>query len=676
MKLAPAGILFTISCLLLGCGRNLTRPNVLLVTFDTTRADHMSYAGGRPGLTPNLDRLAHRGTWFSTCVATAPLTLPSHASILTGLYPFHHGIRNNGTYTLSSSHATLAEILRKHGYATHAVVSSFVLDHQFGLNQGFDSYDDDLAGGRREEDFLFQEITADQTASKAIAWLPTRDRRRPFFLWLHFFDPHAPYRPPAGLSPAVVGDPYSGEIFFADREFGRVLERLAEDGDLRRTIVIVTADHGESLGEHGEKTHGIFVYDSTTRVPLLLAGPGVPQIRVDRLVSNLDIPATVLDLLGFPQSPGGDGFSLRRVWNGKDRPPVYLESFEPQLTYGWSALRGIRAQSYKVIQAPRSEGYDLDRDPGEHDNQLGPGLPLPAPARPLLAELDGISRLDPFGRGKQQPETVSAETERKLASLGYLAAGAAARPGSLPDPKDRIEILQEEQEALAGIRPGRFREGADRLEEILRRDPNNVYLLGTLAYARLRTGELDRAAVLFRRVLELEPNDLRAHFGLARILAERGRFADAESFVRETIASHPENSAGYEQLGEILESRRNCAGAVPWFRKALQIEPHSEGAVCELAHCLVQLGASREALSLLEAEFAHAPGSHAIALNLGLLRLQAGDATGAVESLRTATRTESTDAQAWSALGRALESLGDVAGARDSRDRAARLSPR
>ena len=633
----------------------------------------MSYAGGRPGLTPNLDRLAHRGTWFSTCVATAPLTLPSHASILTGLYPFHHGIRNNGTYTLSSSHSTLAGILRTHGYATHAVVSSFVLDHQFGLNQGFDGYDDDLAGGRREEDFLFQEITADQTASKAIAWLPTRDRRRPFFLWLHFFDPHAPYHPPSGLSPAVAGDPYSGEIFFADREFGRVLESLAEDGDLRRTIVIATADHGESLGEHGEKTHGIFVYDSTTRVPLLFAGPGVPQMRVDRLVSNLDIPATVLDLLGFPQPPGGDGFSLRRVWNGKDRPPVYLESFEPQLTYGWSALRGIRAQAYKVIRAPRSEGYDLDRDPGERDNQLGAGLPLPAPARPLLAELDGISRSDPFGRGEQQPKTVSAETERKLASLGYLAAGAAARPGSLPDPKDRIEILQAEQEALAGIRPGRFREGADRLEEILPWDPDNVYLLGTLAYARLRTGELDRAALLFRRVLRLDPGDFRAHFGLARILSGQGRFAEAESIVRETIAAHPENSAGYEQLGEIFESRRDWAQAQTWFRKALEIEPHSEGAVCELARCLGRLGSPRVALSLLEEEFAHAPRSHAIALNLGLLRMQLGNTGGAVDPLQAATRSDPTDPEAWSTLGRALELLGDRAGAQACRDRAGAL---
>ena len=635
----------------------------------------MSYAGGRPGLTPNLDRLARRGTWFSTCVATAPLTLPSHASILTGLYPFHHGVRNNGTYTLSSSHATLAQILRQHGYATHAVVSSFVLDHQFGLNQGFDGYDDDLAGGRKEEDFLFQEITADQTASKAIAWLPTRDRRRPFFLWLHFFDPHAPYHPPADLSPAVAGDPYSGEIFFADRELGRVLERLAEDGDLRRTIVIATADHGESLGEHGEKTHGIFVYDSTTRVPLLFAGPGVPQMRVDRLVSNLDIPATVLDLLGYPPPSSGDGFSLRRIWNGESRAPVFLESFEPRLSDSWSELRAVRAQAYKVIRAPRSEAYDLERDPGERDNELKPGRPLPGNARSLFVALDAAIKEDPFSRGDQQPGTVSQETGKKLAALGYLAAGTHPPSGALPDPKDRIELRESEQEALAQIRPGRFREGADRLEEILRRDPSNVYLLGTLAYARLRTGELDRAAVLFRRVLELEPNDLRAHFGLARILAARGRFADAESFVRETIASHPENSAGYEQLGEILETRHNCAGAVPWFRKALQIEPHSEGAACELAHCLIQLGASREALSLLEAEFAHAPGSHAIALNLGLLRLQAGDAVGAVEALRTATRTESTDPQAWSALGRALESLGDVAGARESRDRAARLSP-
>jgi choline-sulfatase len=645
------------------------------VTFDTTRADHMSYAGGRPGLTPNLDRLASRGTWFSTCVATAPLTLPSHASVLTGLYPFHHGIRNNGTYALSPAHPTLARLLAEHGYATHAVVSSFVLDHQFGLNQGFETYDDDLSSGRTEQHFLFQEITADQTAAKGLAWLSARDRTRPFFLWLHFFDPHAPYHPPADLSPAVAGDPYAGEIFFADSQLGRIVDRLSKDGELRNTLVIFTADHGESLGEHGEKTHGVFVYESTTRVPLLFAGPEVPQRRVDRLVSNLDIPATVVDLLGLPPIPSGDGFSLRRVWNGEARPPVYLESFEPRLTNGWSELRAIRSQSYKVIRAPTSEGYDLDTDPGERNNELKAGTSLPPHARPLLGELDAIAKLDPFGRGEQQPRTVSAEAEKKLASLGYLTAGAARRDGALPDPKDRIQLWEEEQEALAGVRPGNFRESAARLEEILRRDPENLYLLGTLAYARLRTGDLDRAAALFRRVLDLDPGDLRAHFGLARILAGQKRFAEAESIVRKAIAAHPENSAGYEQLGEVFESRGDCPEAQRWFRKALEIEPHSEGAVCELARCLAEQGKPREALTLLEGEFAHAPGSHSVALNLGLLRARLGDSAGAIAPLRAATAGDPEDAEAWTALGRALDRLGDRAGAQVCRDRAGRLSP-
>ncbi len=674
MKLARPIILFAI-CLSLGCGRK-TRPNVLLVTFDTTRADHMSYAGGRPGITPNLDRLARRGTWFSACVATAPLTLPSHTSILTGLYPFHHGVRNNGTYALSPAHPTLARILFEHGYSTHAIIASFVLDHQFGLNQGFETYDDDLTAGRTEQHFLFQEITADQVSGKALTWLSARDPKKPFFLWLHFFDPHAPYTPPADLSPAVRGDPYAGEIFFADREFGRVLDQLSGDRVLRNTLVIVTADHGEGLGEHGEKTHGIFVYESTTRVPLLLAGPGVPEKRCDTLVSNLDITPTVLDLLGLPAEIGSDGFSLRRIWNGEKRLPVYMESFEPRLSNGWSELRAIRSQSYKVIKAPRVEAYDLKRDPAEKENEIRTGAPIPGQARPLFADLDTIAKVDPFGRGEQGPKTVSDESAKKLASLGYIAAGAIPACRLLPDPKDRIALRESEQAALESLRPGNYREGADLLEKVLKIDPGNVYLIGTLAYVRLRTGEVDRAESLFRRVLELDGDDPRAHFGLARILAGRGNFAEAESLVRETIASHPENSAGYEQLGEIFEARRDCPNAEVWFRKALAIEPHSEGAVCELARCLGQRGADREALDLLAAEFAHAPGSHAISLSLGRLRERLGRIGEAVEPLQAATRSDPTDPQAWSALGRVLEASGDHAGAQGCLKKAAGLSSR
>ena len=361
---------------LAGCP-GASRPNLLLVTFDTTRWDHMGYAGGPQGITPMLDAMAQRGTWFSDAVTVAPLTLVSHASILTGLYPPHHGVRDNGLYSLPARDETLAERLRDAGYATHAVVSSFVLDSQFGLDQGFEGYDDDLAGGPQKIQFMFKEIKAAQASAKAVRWLEQeRPRDRPFFLWVHFFDPHANYDPPADVAKQFPGDPYSGEIHYADRELGRIFKSLDDAGLLDSTVLAFTADHGDSLGEHGETTHGIFVYDSTVRVPMLLAGPGVPAgRRVDALARTVDLAPTILELLGLPAADGLDGRSLERLWSGRegDDRVAYSEALTPLLNFGWAPLRALRTTSLKVIQAPRPEVYDLARDPEESRNLAAPG---------------------------------------------------------------------------------------------------------------------------------------------------------------------------------------------------------------------------------------------------------------------------------------------------------------
>ena len=360
-------ILLIAALALAGCGP-APRPHILLVTFDTTRADYVGFASGREGLTPMLDAMAERGAWFSTCLTPQPLTLPSHTSIMTGLYPFSHGVRNNGTYIVPDETVTLAERLQEQGYATHAVVAAFVLDSQFGLDQGFAGYDDDFSGGPKQKMFMFREIKADVVARKAVRWLEQeRSKEKPFFLWLHFFDPHADYEPPADLAARFPDEPYRGEIAFADRELGRVFASLDDAGLLDETLIVFASDHGEGLGEHGETTHGIFIYESTTRVPMLIAGPGVPPTgRVDALVRTVDIVPTILDLLDLPGEKDLDGRSLRSLWEGEDEDrTAYMETFVPRLNFGWGELRGLRGANLKVIQAPRPETYDLAIDPME-----------------------------------------------------------------------------------------------------------------------------------------------------------------------------------------------------------------------------------------------------------------------------------------------------------------------
>ncbi len=337
-------------------------PNVLLVTFDTTRWDHVGYANGHQGVTPMLDALAKRGTWFSTCVTPQPLTLPSHASIMTGLYPFHHGVRNNGTYIVPDRDVTLAERFQAAGYATHAVVSAFVLDSRFGLDQGFDGYDDDLSGGPKQKMFMFKEIKAEQTAARAVEWLKGgRDKDRPFFLWVHFFDPHADYEPPPEWAAKFPGDPYTGEIAYADHSLGYILKELDDEHLLEGTVVAFTGDHGDGLGEHGENTHSLFIYESTTRVPLLFAGPGVPKgKRVDELVRTIDIAPTLLRLAGLEAADEVDGASLVPVWRGSPGPAHRLPG-------------DVRpASQLRLVRAARHAGRHPQGDPRAAARSLRP----------------------------------------------------------------------------------------------------------------------------------------------------------------------------------------------------------------------------------------------------------------------------------------------------------------
>src|SRR3954449_8003228 len=353
------------------------RPNVLLVTIDTLRADHVGCYGYTNASTPTIDALAKRGVRFETAVAHVPLTGPSHASILTGQIPPGHGFRNNSGFTLSPQVKTAAEDFRQTGYRTAAFVSGFPLDRRFGFDRRFETYDDHLPKGNDRRRTPYVERFADGTTDAALRWLAAEGpsaRPAPWFLWVHYYDPHAPYEPPADLAERYREAPYDGEIAFVDRQLARLFQALDAGNETSRTIVAVTADHGESLGEHGEGTHGIFLYDATLRVPWIMAGPQIAAGRVSRTIArSIDVLPTLLDYAGLGQPSDVDGRSLRPAGGGvaMSDAPSYAESLYPEMELGWAPLHAWRPAGFKFIKAPHPELYDLQNDPSEKSNRAG-----------------------------------------------------------------------------------------------------------------------------------------------------------------------------------------------------------------------------------------------------------------------------------------------------------------
>ena len=422
--------------------------HVLLVTLDTTRADHLSAYGSRTVRTPSIDSLLDRGVRFDQAVTSVPVTLPSHATILTGLYPYRHGVRNNGTYRLPAEQTTLAEIVREHGYRTAAFVASFVLDARFGLDQGFDLYDFEVSDeGRRGPQSLTSERNAEHVTTGVVAWLDQRVATgddRPFFLWVHYYDPHAPYESPQEKARPVGRrartSAYDAEIAFMDSQLGRLLAALAAHDLTRRTLIVVVSDHGESLGEHGEEEHGGFLYEAPMRAVLILSCPTLLDgtYRVDdRVVGTVDIVPTVLDLLGIPQPAALDGHSLLTRQLDPQRA-IYMETRHTLENLGCAPLSGLRRIGDKFILAPRPEYYDLQRDPRESNNLYNPADEQVAGLEKRLREL-----LDAWPAQTDAVRNMSADEINRLAALGYVDLGNQGAAGPLPDPKDRIPKLAE-----------------------------------------------------------------------------------------------------------------------------------------------------------------------------------------------------------------------------------------
>jgi len=518
-----------------GLGSAPSGRSILLLTLDTTRADALGcYGAPRP--TPALDGLAARGVRYSRALTAAPLTLPAHASLLTGLDPPEHGVLDNGTAVLETDVPTLATVLSGQGYATAAFVSSRILDRRFGLGRGFDAYDDRMAAERTGE-YGYAERDAATVTSAALAWLKARPAAKPYFLWVHYYDPHAPYEAP-GATPA---ERYAGEVAAMDREIGRLLASLP-----RQALVAAVGDHGESLGEHGEHGHGLFLYESVLHVPLLLAGPGVPSGRVhDGVVAARRLAPTLLRLLGAPAALSGSllpGLGLPGA-----SEPVYSETRLPESAYGWSPLRALSEERWRLVEAPRPELYDVAADPAEAADRA---RLEPAELSRMRRQLESYaSRLKgrPSGR---EPDPAVAEAVR---SLGYLSGASGKRAGTI-DPKDGIALLAELDDAKALRASGRLDEAQKRLRDLCARSPGNVPFLNQLASVQLASGQWQAATATLRQALDLNPRSDFAHLHLADAYRRLGKLEDARRSYESALLLNPRLAAAWLALAEMANA--------------------------------------------------------------------------------------------------------------------------
>ncbi len=593
-RLLPA-LLTLLALAALGCGPQ-PRWNVLLVTFDTTRADHLGCYGNARIHTPTVDGLAAQGVLFEHAYSPIPITLPSHSSLMTGKVPFAHGVRDNGLFRLGEEQTTLAEVLRAAGYRTAAAVGAFPLLGEMGIDQGFELYDDhlttayeDLYGERvfPKERLFFDERRAARVNEAVLPWLEEH-HAEPFFLWVHYFDPHLPHEPPEPFDQLYAHELYDGEIAYADESLGTLLGHLRRLGAYDDTLVVFASDHGEGRGEHQESTHSMLVYDSTLHVPLILKPPAAlagvrPGQRVTTRVGTVDVLPTVLDLLGVAALEDLQGRSLRPLL--EDAPPgeeasrrrLYAETLSPRLSRGWGEQRALLLGDYKYIHGPRRELYDLAGDPREIDNlvDLRPDLARGMQreladylAEHQVADLDGSVDVD-------------AETARRLQALGYLQ-GSGARVGPIVEelredgapPQDHVRNIGAYSRAKNLLFSGRLPEAREVLLDLLSRDPENPHYLELMAHAETGLGRFEPALEILEQLETLTtgfPPPERVLENAGRILLAQGKVAEAldKYQLAQEIA---ESSAGQYRLAKIHQNLGRGGAELRHLERALELD--------------------------------------------------------------------------------------------------------
>ena len=616
-------------------------PNLLLITLDTTRADHLGCYGKADATTPNLDALARSGVKFTRAFCNVPLTLPSHATMMTGLYPPEHGLRVNGEKSLAPDVTTLAQVFSSRGYRTAAFVAAFVLDSRFGLDRGFHVYDDYDRPGADEifdDSSMYRYRSGKKVADAAIAWI-RRNRGRPFFCWVHFFDPHRPYYPHPKFDRLYPDSPYDSEVSFMDEQVGRLIRCLKENGLLDTTVVIAAGDHGEGLGEHGEVEHGLLLYNASMRVPLIVSSPGrvAPGSVADPLVSLVDLFPTILDIFGWTAPGPVSGRSVAAALRGGTIPPkaFYAETEFPLTEYGWSPLQAVVTGEWKYVRAPREELYDEKADPRELENLAAKRPEEAARMRGLLASLE---------EGMRKHEASEVELDEKsrevLASLGYLGGGGRRTAGtaSLRDPKDAIGLRSLFVEASGEVERGNIGKAEADLRKLIEESPETRAFRAKLARMYYEHGMFGKAVAEFGEIAKLDPDDYGSHYNLGKALIKAGRYNEAVRALRKALEIDPGEPAGLKNLGIALFQGGRFGEALDAFRRSLAAEPNRSDTLNNLGNVLLALGRYGEA----EKEFRRAleltPGFFEARYNLGLALYGRGRYDEAAEQFREALR--------------------------------------
>jgi arylsulfatase A-like enzyme/Tfp pilus assembly protein PilF len=545
---------------------------VILISIDTLRADRLPVYGYANGVTPNIDQLAADSVVFDSAWAQSPQTLPAHTSILTGLLPFEHGVRDNVGFTLDNDVPTLAERLSNAGYATGAFVSSFVLRRQVGLDRGFATYDDRLPAAAPDRPLGSVQRSGTDTVAAALAWLKAQPAPE-YFLWLHLYEPHTPYTP---TRMPASGDGYDGEVTDADRIVGTLISALAERDEYAGATIVLLSDHGEGLGDHGEDEHGVFLYRSTIQIPLLIKQPGGSGRgeRVSTAVQQVDVSATLLDVLGLPALPNSRGRSLRAVLDdpaagGVTLPPatIYAEALSARYHFGWSELYAITDERYRLIHAPTDELFDLQQDPGELTSVAGERPQVVTAMRGALDQLLA-------GQAVDEPSAVSAADRQRLAALGYVGSQstlASAPADTRPDPKDKIDALRSYQRAAVLAGEGQWQEAAEAYRALLSAEPDLVDGWLQLAGLLDRIGRPTEALEAYRQVILRDAGSAAALTGAAAILIQLGRFDEARAHAELAIGVAP--APAHELLARLALQRRDPEAARTHARAAAEADP-------------------------------------------------------------------------------------------------------
>jgi choline-sulfatase len=617
--------------------------NVLLITVDTLRADHLSCYDKKTVSTPSIDALAARGVRFTQAIAQIPLTTPSHASILTGTYPQVHKVRDIGAFVLDNKVPTLASIASEAGFETGAIVGATVLSRHFGLSRGFKAYFDDMKEEKTTGRLpgVVAEIRAELVTRHAIEWLEKQRQQgigvsssKNFLLWVHYYDPHFPYDPPGIYRSRYGKNLYEGEVAYTDEHVGHLLKWLEDQHLQDRTLVVLLADHGESLGEHGEYTHGVFLYDATVHIPLIVAGSGIPAGRViTQQVRSIDVMPTISDYLGLSSGNQVQGVSLMPAI--VESKPVrtnysYLETLYPKTHLGWSELRGMRTDEWKLIVGPKPELYEITQNPAEDHNVL---TQHPVDSDRLQKQIWQIAG-PPDSLGKLETQPVDEQTRQELQSLGYVNAGAQREVRidmSGPDPKDRIQVLGVLEKAGDLMNRNRFREAIPLLDSAVRQDRTNPLLYQHLGICFQRLGQFLKAVRLYQEAIrnnadtdethaelgeifmhlgakaraiesmeqaaKINPTDLQNLNNLALVYLEMGKLEDSERVLRAILAQSDHHSAALNLFG-ILEIQRGHEDlARSYFERAVDINPGLAQAYMNLGILAEESGQKQLAVS-------------------------------------------------------------------------------